>query len=401
MDFYQKYARTVLISGIAFKEGQCLRVNCEPVHAELASVIEAEAYKMGAKYVEIDLQSPKSSVNRSLHQKEEYLDYVPPYAKNRVEEFVNSQWSLIALSGMEDPLITKLIDQKRNATTVKATRLVTKPMSLAMGDGRCAWCIVAAPTDGWARQLGLKDKVELWNVLTPILRLDHEKPELAWKEHSDTLAKRNKILNDMNIDFLHFEGEGTDLKIYMNEHSIFKGGAMLGDGSSPQIPNLPTEEVFTTPNYRKTEGKVKVTRPVQVLGDQVENAWFVFKNGEVVDYGASYGKHLLDEYFKIDPKAKYLGEVALVDGSSPIFKSGRVFNNILLDENASCHIALGNGIAFAMNITGKSEDELDELGCNKSLLHTDFMIGSETINVTATTKKGEKKPVIKNGLFVL
>jgi len=401
MNFYEKYARTVLISGVAFKEGQCLQIAAEPVHAELVSTIEAEAYKMGAKYVEINLQHPRNSVNRSLHQKEEFLDYYPAYLKNRVEEFVNEKWSFISLSGMEDPYVTKKIDQKRNAISVKANRMITKPMSLAMGDGRCSWCVVAAATDGWARQLGLKDKVELWNILTPILRLDHESPELAWKNHSETLAKRNKILNDMNIDFLHFEGEGTDLKIYMNEHSVFKGGAMLGDGESPEIPNLPTEEVFTTPNYRLTEGKVKVTRPVQVLGDQVENAWFVFKKGEVVEYGASYGKNLLDEYFKIDPKAKYLGEVALVDGSSPIFKSGRVFNNILLDENASCHIALGNGISFAMNITGKTEDELDELGCNKSLLHTDFMIGSESINVTATTKNGDKRPVIRNGLFVL
>lgn len=398
---FQKYARMVLNTGLNLQAGQCLAIRCEPVHWELAGVIEAEAYRLGAKLVDTEYSHPQSSVSRSLYQHEQHLGFVPEFQSAKVREMIGDKWSFLRLDGMADPDLAKQIDQKRNAVTVKAQRTVTKPLSLAMLDGTCSWCISPAATDGWARQMGLSGKDALWEELIPILRLDHDKPETAWQKHSATLASRCETLNSFAIDYLRFTGPGTELKIHINPHAQWKGGAFASDAGLQFMPNLPTEEVFTVPDSRKTSGRVAVTRPVNVLGDQVRDAWFEFEAGKVTGYGASYGKKLLDEFFSIDPKARYLGEVALVDASSPIFKSGKVFNSILLDENAACHIALGSGFPSVMKgLEKKSEDELDELGCNKSLLHTDFMIGSDKISVTAHTRSGKEVAVLRDGIFV-
>jgi aminopeptidase len=398
---FRKYAKLVLESGVRFKEGQCLAIMGEPVHWELACEIEAEAYRLGAKLVEFDLMHMQSTVNRSLYQREAYLEYFPEFLRKRVSEQIDQRWSFIRLEGIDNPELAKKIDQKRNATTYRARRAITKPLTLAMLEGTCPWCIAPAATAGWARQIGLPDKQALWELLWPILRLDREDPGQAWGEQAATLARRTQALNELGIAELRFEGPGTDLRIFVNPLASWEGGGMRTREGTHFMPNLPTEEVYTVPEYRKTEGRVQTTRPVTVLGDQVRGAWFVFSGGRVTDYGAEEGKHLLDEYFGMDPKARFLGEVALVDRSSPIYRSGRIFQSILLDENAACHIALGSGFPSAMTgAPGKSEEELDALGCNKSLVHTDFMIGSESVSVVAHTRDGREVRIIREGNFV-
>ena len=400
--FKTKYAQMLLKTGVNLQPGQCLVIRGESVHWELATLIEAEAYKMGAKYVEFELGHIQSQVNRSKFQEEKYLDYVPPYRKATIEQMASEQWCLLRIEGMETPELAKEIDQKRNGITVKAQRLAAKPLTNEIMSRGVQWCIAPAATEGWAKQVGLKSTEELWDVLKPMLKLDREDPAAAWVDHAALLQKRTKILNDRKVSRLHFTGPGTDLSIHLTPLAHWGGGGSNSKSGLHFMANLPTEEVYTTPNYRKTEGKVRITRPVNLLGDQIRGAWMVFKDGALTEYGAEYGKHLLDEFLKIDPKARFLGEVALVDSSSAIFKSGRVFNSILLDENASCHIALGSGFPTAVQGgEGKTEAELDELGCNQCLLHTDFMIGSEEVSVTAYDEAGKSFPVIKNGVFAI
>ena len=241
-----------------------------------------------------------------------------------------------------------------------------------------------------------------WDVLIPIFRLDKKNPTQAWKKHIAELRQRSKLLNEAELSWLHFKGPGTDLKVHLSPKSIWCGGGMTTVDNRYYLPNLPTEEVYTTPDFRKTEGRVSVTRPLKIFNQNVERAWFEFNEGKVVDYGAEKGKEVLKQYFKADPRAMFLGEVALVDVNSPIYRSGKVFDSILLDENAASHIALGRGIPFAIqNGTTLAEDALEKLGCNNALLHTDFMIGTSDMNVTGRRFDGSYIDIIKAGRFVI
>jgi len=402
----EKYADLVLDFGINLKPGQKIRINGEIVHKDFVALLAKKAYQRGAQYVHTDLSIPMLGINRSHHQKDEYLDYVPAFAKAQVEQYIQERWSLVSVGGMEDPEINKRMNQDRNSVITKAGMQISKPLSHAAITGVCPWTIVALPTQKWAEKVtGKKGKraVDLmWKDLISILRLNKKSPIESWRKHSELLKARGEKLNGMHLQSLHFTGPGTDLWVGLSSRALWHGGAMKSEGNGDFFPNIPSEEIFTSPDFRLTEGRVSVTRPVNVLGDQVIGAWFEFKGGEVVKYGAKYGKNLIENYFKIDPKAKRLGEVALVDGSSPIFKSKRVFHNILFDENAACHIALGRG--FPIGLTGGanlSEAELENEGCNQSLLHTDFMIGSEKVSVEGLRADGSVVPIIKNGKFVI
>ena len=187
----------------------------------------------------------------------------------------------------------------------------------------------------------------------------------------------------------------------MNKNSLWLGGPAKAANGRSFLPNIPTEEVFITPDYRRTNGKVKVTKPVKVLENSLNGIWFEFKDGKVIDFGCDNNREILEKFVNTDEGARYLGEVALVDKSSEVHKSGYIFNSILYDENAACHIALGRG--FASCFTNKDDlttpEEMNKNGCNHSLVHTDFMIGSEVINVTGVTQDGKKVEIIKDGEF--
>ena len=264
----------------------------------------------------------------------------------------------------------------------------------ACGAGRIPWCVAALPTPEWAAKVMQREASDeaaeaLWQTMLPILRLDREDPKAAWRENSDLTERRGIDLTSGNFEIYHFKGPGTDLKVYSNPNHVWEGGDLMSDAGHVFIPNIPTEEVFTTPDWRRTSGRASVTRPVEVLGANVDKAWFEFEGGRVVDYGASEGKEKLDAYFEIDEQARYLGEVALVDSSSPIFQSGKVFHNILYDENAACHIALGSGYPTAVKGgVDMNAEEQSAAGINQSILHTDFMIGSEEVNVIGIAADG-------------
>jgi len=203
---------------------------------------------------------------------------------------------------------------------------------------------------------------------------------------------------------VRFTGPGTDLSVKCIAGAQWLGGGipLKDEGAGSFIPNIPTEECFTTPNREGTEGRVQIVRPVTVLGKSVEGAWFEFEKGKVISYGAEKNQSVLDDYFAMCPSACYLGELALVDGSSPIFKNGHVFHCILYDENASCHVALGSG--YPLPIEGAADmtnDEKRAAGINVSLVHTDFMIGGPEVAVTGYDQAGAEIPLIRNGDFVL
>jgi len=407
-EMLEKYARLILKAGVNLQEGQNLRIAGEPIHWEFAALVEKTAYEMGARYVRIELDHPISAINRSRYQKDQFLGYVPSYLEKTIDSYVKEEWAMLHIGGEQDPEINAQIDQKRHSKNVKSLIEVRKPLMHSMSVTN-RWCVCALPTPKWAMKvMGASTEQEavqnFWKVLIPILKLDQPDPIKAWQDHSAALKRRSEFLNKSGADYFHFVGPSTDLKVYLNPKSIWVGGEMKTVDGNSFFPNLPTEEIFTTPNFKTTTGKVAVTCPVKVLGDRVNGAWFKFIDGQVVDFGAAdvRGRELLTQYFEIDPKAKFLGEVALVDSSSPIFQSKKLFDSILYDENAACHIALGQGIS--MGIVGgdkMNEEELELSGSNKSLLHTDFMIGSDEIDVDLVDQSGKRVKVINRGKFVI
>ncbi len=411
MTIQEKYIQ-VILEMVNMQEGQNLLIRTDPVNWHFASEIAAAAYKKGARYVRLDsneVENPRLYKARIENSKEEYLSYVPKFRTDMDKTMIEENWALIALKGEEDPDFLKTLDSERNAAVAKAIAQARRPFSRAVQNNKIQWLVVFIPTEKTAAKiLGCDPSPEavkeLWKVLTPILHLDEDDPVSAWKQHSSELKRRAGILNGLKLKTIRFHGPGTDLSLGLSRKALWKGGSSVSTSGIEFSPNIPTEEVFTTPDFRLTEGRVAITRPVliPVLGKIMEGAWLEFKEGKVVDFGADKGKEVLDEYFSMDPAARYLGEVALVDGTSPIFKSGRIFYNILFDENASCHIALGAAYPECIEGGGSmSEEELKKEGANVSNLHTDFMISSPEVDVTGETYSGDRINIIKDGFFVL
>ena len=410
MKFLEKYAN-VILSSVNLQKGQNLLIRTEPVHWNLATIIAAEAYKRGARYVRVDSNEIENSLlykARIENSDEKYLEYVPAFRTETQRLMVKDDWAMIVVVGTEDPDILSNLNPGRNTKAAKAGAEARKPFRKAMQNGIIQWTIVFAPTEILAGKImnmpPSADAIDkLWEVLIPILHLDEKDPSAAWVKSGATLKRRTSVLNNHKIKEVYFKGPGTDLKIGLSQKAVWEGGSLVSANGIEFSPNIPTEEVFTAPDFRETEGRVRITRPVLVpaIGKMIEGAWLEFKEGKLVNYGAESGKDVLDQYQAINPAAAYLGELALVDSNSPLFKSGKTFYNILFDENASCHIALGSAYPGCYEDGEKmSDDELKANGINVSNLHTDFMIGSPDVDVRGKTWDGRNIDIILDGQFV-
>ena len=400
--FLENYA-DVLLAAVNLQVGQNLLVRAEPVHQEFAAVIAGQAYKKGARYVRFDnneIENPFMYKARLQHSRAEYLDYVPKARLDTTGTMIDENWALIAIKSPEDPDFLVELDQERNARTARAIALAMKPYSSRISNNEIAWLVAFYPTEKLAARImnlpaGPAAVEALWQVLIPILRLDQADPAQFWVDHGDRLAARAEKLNTLRLDEVHFKGPGTDLRIGLMAVSLWQGGPSVTKSGVRFSPNIPTEEVFTSPDYRTANGRVAFTCPVFVptVGKTVSGGWLEFRDGKVVAYGASEGKDVLDVYFTMDEGARFLGEVALVDTSSPIFLS---------DENASCHIALGSAYPGCMRGGSlMNEHQLKAAGANTSSVHTDFMIGSPEVEVSGKTHDGRIVPIITGGKFTV
>ena len=407
----RKYARLLLEVGVGLKVGQKLVVAAEPYHWDFLVLLTDEAYKMGASYVLVEATDSRMTEARVVHGAKENLGDVLGWVEKKNECLISEGWARLSFFGPTDPDLMGALDGGRLGLIQRAASISGKPVSEACGSGEMAWCVAALPTPKWAAKVFKEEATadnsadlvqSLWGEMVKILSLDDENPSAVWKKKGETLHARCAKLMKLNLRSVKFTGPGTDLTVGCFEDAKWIGGGIVRPDGSGFIPNLPTEECFTTPDMRATEGRAQVVRPVNVLGQSVEGAWFVFKEGKVVEYGAEKNKETLDRYFDMCPQAALLGELALVDGSSPIYQSGHVYECILYDENASCHVALGNG--YAMAVPGgleMSKEEKLENGVNVSLVHTDFMIGGPEVDVTGYDAEGKEFPLIRGGDFVL
>ncbi len=404
-NFYKKFALLVINQALNLKEGDILHIKGEVVHKDFFHIVERLAYQRGVKYVEIEIVSPQSIINRCNYGQKENLDFMPNYFKKSFKEQADNKWHFLYVDGSQYPMALRKLNQDNFGVLHKEMIKFSKPAREARLRGECPWCIAALPTKKWAKQIfphlsSPQAFKKLRDIMFKIYKLDKDNPQQEWAKQDKILKERGKFLNKENFSYLLFKNSLSELKISLIPEGKWLGGSEKNTKGKSFLPNLPTEEVFTTPDCRGTSGRVKVTKPVEVLGNWVYDAYFEFENGKVKNYTASKGKELLDNFFNIDKRNKYLGEVALVDINSPINIKDTVFHSILFDENASCHIALGSGFPNTFD-KNYSEKELLQMGCNKSSSHIDFMIGSDDLSVKGFKSNGSSVDIISQGIFVL
>lgn len=399
-DRIQRYADLIVRVGADVQPGQTVFVLALPEHAPLVRELARSAYEAGASYVDVFYSDPH--VRRAMIERasDEILTYSPSWLIERYRSAADGG-ALIMIAGEDEPELLADLDQTRvgKARTIDALKEVRR----GQGERTMAWTIAAWPTAGWAQLMfGEPDTERLWNAVAATVGLEDADPVASWKAHVAKLRERSRQLNELQLDALRYDGPGTDLTVgLLAEHKWLGGGVETTYGAF-HVPNMPTEEVFTVPDRRRADGMVRSTYPLQLGGTIVRDLSFVLVDGKIVDVQASTGADAVRAQLATDDSAVHLGEVALVDGESRVGKTGEIFYNTLFDENATCHIAFGNAIAFGTKgLDGLGPEELQERGFNVSAIHTDFMVGGPDVTVTGITRDGREVPILVRDVWQL
>ncbi len=401
----RRYADMVITTGVSLYQGQKLYIKTGPAAYYFAQMLGEAAYEQGSGYVHIEIEDSKLIHSRltALPASEEIT--FPAWKSSMLSEMMNEDWAYIRIEETDDPQGLQHTPPDLVQAYTAANHKLHHTFKNSMMNNEHTWCVICAPSSGWARQvLGPKGTVEeLWDILKPILRLDHEDPSQAWKEHGSRLNKRCMALDALQLKTLHITDEGTDLTIGLTPHARWIGGNDARIDGRVFFANIPTEESFSVPDRELTEGTLRLTKPVSIMDTLVEGVTLTFSKGKVVSYTAEENVHLLDRFFTIDEGTRYLGEIALVDTSSPIFQSGKLFNSVLYDENASCHVALGQGYSGCLNVDPPAvTDELKrQYNCNISMEHSDVMLGSAATKITAEGYDGRTHLIMEKGKLLV
>jgi aminopeptidase len=397
----RRYAELAVRVGANVQPGQEVVVLCQVDHAETARAVAREAYRAGASRVEVryaDQHLRRAAIELGP---EEMLGRSPEHLQEQVRSWRETKPALIQLSGDPEPELLADLDP---ALVGKSEARDLRALYIPLVTERIVnWAIVASPNAGWAQAVfGEPDLERLWQAVAVATRLDADDPVAAWRQHDATLKARAAVLNERAFDAVRFRGPGTDLLVGLMPQSRWACASFTTVDGIVHIPNIPTEEVFTSPDWRRTEGTVRSTMPLAAAGTVVRDLELRFEQGKVVAVKASAGAGIVRSQLEADPQAAYLGEVALVDGSSAVGKTGLVFQDTLFDENASCHIAYGNGLPMAVEGSdGLSPEELLAMGVNMSGQHTDFMIGGPEVDVDGIDRDGRVTPILRDDVFVL
>lgn len=397
----KKYARLIAECGVNVQKGQEVFINAGLDQPEFVKMVAEECYKLGASSVTVDFDYAPLTKIDVKYCSLETLGGLTNYQKARWEHYAEKLPCRIYIDS-EDPDGLKGIDQNKMLKAQQMRYPLIKGYRDRM-ENRYQWCIAAVPGPAWARKVfpGLtthQAMEKLWEAILSTSRVNDD-PVAAWAEHNADIRKRCSYLNSLAIDELHYTASnGTDFTVGMIPEAEFKGG---GDTSLQNIffnPNIPTEECFVSPMRGKAEGLVVASMPLSREGQLIENFSIRFENGRAVEWHAEKNEQLLTNIITADEGAAYLGECALVPYDSPIRNSGVLFYNTLFDENAACHLALGKGFADTIrDFKHKTLEECRDLGINDSMVHVDFMIGTEDLNIDAKTRDGRTVPVFRNG----
>jgi len=388
--------------GLNLQPGQDLIIS-SPVEAlPLVRRLAAEAYRNGAGVVTTLLSDDQLSLARFENATDDSLDRAPDWMFEAMGKAFNDNTARLAVSAA-NPLLLAEQDPARVARVAKATSLAAKPAMEPITNFATNWNIVSYPGRAWAKQV-FPDRSDndavtaLAEAIFSISRIDCDDPVSAWATHQETLTERQGWLNEQNFHSLHYKAPGTDFTLGLADGHEWKGGASTSLNGISCTPNIPTEEVFTTPHAHRAEGTVRASKPLVHMGTLIDGIEVRFEEGRIVEAKAEVGEEVFLRLLETDEGASRLGEVALVPHSSPISKSGLLFYNTLYDENASCHIALGQCYSkcFKGGI-GSDKDAVEEAGGNSSNIHVDWMIGSDELDIDGISEGGNRTPVMRRG----
>lgn len=398
----EKYAKLIAGSGLNVQKGQKVVIQCGLDQPDFVTMVVEECYKLGAASVIVKWSHMPVTKLNYTYRTLETLSTVTPVERAEWQSRVDELSCLLWLDS-DDPDGLSGTDNEKISKANMARYPVIKPYRDAI-ENKYQWCIAAVPGREWAKKvfpdLPVDEAVEkLWEAILYTSRVSDE-PVKEWEIHNATLAKRCEFLNKYKFDRLEYKSSnGTDFTVGLNPKGIFCGGGETTLGANVYFnPNIPTEEVFTTPMRGRAEGKVVATKPLSYQGKLIENFWFEFKDGKVVRLGAEKNQNLLEKMVSMDEGAAYLGEVALIAYKSPINDTGILFYNTLFDENASCHLALGRGFNNCLEDYEKyTNEQCRELGVNNSMIHVDFMLGSADMSIVGVTAEGKRVQIFKDG----
>ncbi|MBR2900764.1 MAG: aminopeptidase [Clostridia bacterium] len=398
----RKYARLLVKSGVNIQKGQQLNIITDVEAADFVNILAEEAYRAGAGKVQVDWSSTELTKLAYRHRTVRSLCEVPDWQVEKAKhesEILPARIRLIC----EDPDgLRKVNADKLQKANIAASKLL-KPYRDAM-DNKHQWLVCAIPGKAWAKKMFPSDRTsvaveKLWDaILKTVLCDENNDPIEAWNKKNDSFREKCEWLNKMNFDYLHFKSaNGTDFKCELMKESVWCGGGETTLNGVYFNPNMPTEEIFTTPMKGKCEGRLVSAMPLSVRGTLIENFYIDFKDGRAVEWHAEKGEEALGKIITTDEGSRMLGELALVPKDSPIAESGLLYYNTLFDENASCHVALGMGYSNCVKgFENMTADELHELGVNDSMIHVDFMVGSKDFAVTGY-KDGVATPIFIDG----
>ncbi len=398
----KKYANLIARCGVNVQKGQEVIITAELDQPEFVKTVVDECYKAGASKVSVDWSyQPLTKLN---------VKYCTQKVLSTLEKWQLEKWEhqatvlpckIYLIS--EDPDGLSGINQKKYATAMASRSKQIKPIRDRM-ENKYQWCIAAVPGKEWAKKVFPKERAsvaveKLWEAILSTSRVDDD-PIEAWRQHNENLKSKCDYLNGLGIKELKYKSSnGTDLRVGLLPEATFMAGGEEALGSGIYFnPNIPSEEVFTSPRRGDADGIVYSSKPLSYGGQLIDNFWIKFENGKVTDVGAEKNEALLRELIAMDEGAAYLGECALVPYSSPIRKSKLLFYNTLFDENAACHLALGRGFTNVLRDYEKyTEEEAHRLGINDSIIHEDFMIGTEDMSIIGVCNDGRTVEIFKNG----
>ena len=399
----KEYAKLIVNVGANVQKGQEVLITAEMDQPEFVSYVAEAAYKAGAKKVTVDWKCDALTKLNAKYQKLNVLSKVEAWEEAKLQHMVDTLPGRIYIMS-EDPDGLKGIPQPKYSKAVAARGKITKPYRQAI-DNKHQWTIAAVPGEKWAKKvfphLSKKQAVEaLWEAILSCARTEGD-AVANWEAHNAEMDAHAAYLNTKKIRKLHYTASnGTDLTVGLMERSRFCAACDVTLSGVKYTPNMPTEEVFTTPKKGEAEGVVVASMPLSYQGQLIENFSMEFKNGKVVSVKAEKNEALLQRMVEMDENAGYLGECALVPKESPINRSGLIFYNTLFDENASCHLELGMGYDTCVEgFETLTREEMEAMGVNDSVIHVDFMIGTEDMSIDGITEDGEIVPIFRNGTW--
>jgi aminopeptidase len=379
-----------------------VRVAADLSHAPVARAVVEHAYLAGASRVSVDYSDDLVRRSTLQHAPMDTLTTHEPWQLERLRGWGRDGAALLTLTGKPDPHVFDGIDGAR--LTAVPMELARESRTLTLGGG-VSWCVVAAPNPGWATQVfGEPDEERLWEAVSIAMRLDEPDVVEAWREHRSRLQQRSAALEQLDLDEVRYHGGETDLTVGLIPGARWVSGSLTSRTGVEFMPNLPTEEVFTSPDRRRADGTIALTRPLVMpaAGVLVEDLVVHFEAGRITDVSASTGEAAVRAELDTDAGARSLGEVALVDGASRVRAAGVVFHDTLYDENAGCHVAWGQSFPFALadglELTG---EQLFERGLNTSTVHTDVVVGGPGVHVEGRTGDGRVVPIITDDTWIL